>query len=71
LNQIYNLFISLYSIGISDMPYKRIGKTIYVKKNNRWIVKQVATSIAKAKSALRLLRGVEFGNFVPNRRTRR
>jgi len=43
------------------MPYKRIGKTIYHKKDGKWKVKQVAGSVEKAKRALRLLQGVEHG----------
>lgn len=43
------------------MPYKIVGTTIYHKKGGKWKKKQKATSKAKAKSALRLLHGVEHG----------
>lgn len=42
------------------MPYKRVGKTVYHKKNG-WKKKQTAGSTAKAKRAMNLLRGVEHG----------
>ena len=37
------------------MPYKRKGKIIWHKKNNRWSIKQRCTSIDNAKAAMRLL----------------
>jgi len=43
------------------MPYKRKGKVVYHKKGGKWKVKQTATSVAKAKRAINLLRGVEHG----------
>lgn len=43
------------------MPYKREGRKIFHKVGGRWKVKQVATSIENAKSAIKLLRGVEHG----------
>lgn len=43
------------------MPYKRVGKTIYHKKGGKWSVKQTASSVENAKSAMRLLQGVEHG----------
>ena len=43
------------------MPYKRIGRKIYHKKNGKWSVKQTATSIENAKAAMRLLEGIEHG----------
>jgi len=46
------------------MPYKRSGKQILHKKGGKWKVKQTATSIANAKKALRLLRGIEHGMVV-------
>lgn len=49
------------------MPYKRIGKTIYTKKTGRWKKKQISKTIASAKRALRLLRGIEHG-MVPRKR---
>jgi len=41
------------------MPYKRIGNRIYHFKNNRWKVKQVCTTVPKAKTALRILKELE------------
>lgn len=43
------------------MPYRRVGKIIYHQKGGRWKVKQKCDSVAKAKKALNLLRGVEHG----------
>jgi hypothetical protein len=43
------------------MPYKRKGKVIYHLKGGHWSIKQRATSIANAKSAMKLLQGVEHG----------
>lgn len=43
------------------MPYKRRGRTIYVKKGRRWKKKQRAKSVKRAKGALRLLRGIHHG----------
>jgi hypothetical protein len=43
------------------MPYKRVGKTIYHKKDGKWSVKQTCGSIAAAKKAMNLLHGVEHG----------
>lgn len=37
------------------MPYKRSGKKVLVKKAKGWKVKQVCTSVANAKKAIRLL----------------
>lgn len=42
------------------MPYKRVGKTVYHKKDG-WTKKQTAGSVAKAKRAMNLLRGIEHG----------
>lgn len=43
------------------MPYKREGKNILHLKNGKWIIKQHCESIDNAKSALRLLNGIEHG----------
>lgn len=43
------------------MPYKRKGKTIYIKRGGEWKKKQTCDSVAKAKKALNLLRGIEHG----------
>jgi len=43
------------------MPYKRIGRKIYHKKNGHWSVKQTATSIENAKKTMRFLEGLEHG----------
>jgi len=45
------------------MPYKLIGKTIYTKTSGKWKKKQTAKSIASAKRALKLLRGIENGSI--------
>ena len=37
------------------MPYKRIGREIWHKKNGRWSIKQVCKSADNAKRALKLL----------------
>lgn len=37
------------------MPYKRVGKTIYVYKNGKWQKKQTCKTVDKAKAALRIL----------------
>jgi hypothetical protein len=49
------------------MPYKRVGKTIYTKASGKWKKKQTAKSVAAAKKAMSLLRGVEHG-WKPSRR---
>ena len=41
------------------MPYKRVGKVIYTKSTGRWKVKQRCRSVPNAKSAMRILRGIE------------
>lgn len=38
------------------MPFARKGRVIYKKVGGRWIQKQRCGSIAKAKSALRILK---------------
>ena len=43
------------------MPYKRIGKTVYVKRNGKWEKKSTAKTIAKAKKMMSLLRAVKHG----------
>ena len=43
------------------MPYKRSGRKILHKKNNKWTVKQTASSIKNAKSTIRLLQGLDHG----------
>jgi len=43
------------------MPYKIEGNKILHKVNNRWRVKQVASSPEKAMATVRLLQGVEHG----------
>ena len=45
------------------MPYKLVGKTIYSKKTGKWVKKQTAKSVASAKGALKLLRGLEAGSI--------
>lgn len=37
------------------MPYKRVGKDIYVKKGKRWVLKQRCKSVENAKKALKIL----------------
>jgi hypothetical protein len=41
------------------MPYKRIGRTIFVKRDDHWIIKQKMGNVTKAKAALRLLEGLK------------
>lgn len=53
-----------------NMPYKRKGKTIY-KKVDGLKKKQRCGSIRKAKSAMRLLKGVEHGWKPTGKKTRR
>lgn len=51
------------------MPYKRIGKTVYHKKGDRWTVKQVCDSVENAEKAIRLLQAVEHNpDFKPRRK---
>ena len=47
------------------MPYKISGKQILHQKSGKWKVKQTATSVASAKKALGLLRGLEKGSIKP------
>jgi hypothetical protein len=42
-------------------PYKRVGKTIYSKSSGTWRKKQKGKSVSSAKSAMRLLAGIENG----------
>jgi len=53
------------------MPYKRIGRTVYVKRGGKWVKKGTAKSITKAKRYLRLLRGIEEGWKPTGRRKKR
>jgi len=43
------------------MPYKLEGKKVMHKKGGEWKTKQVCSSPAAAKKAMRLLQGVEHG----------
>lgn len=43
------------------MPYKVVGKSVMHYKGGKWSVKQRCSSVSNAKSALRLLQGVEHG----------
>ena len=52
------------------MPNRRKGRIIYHKKGGRWRIKQRCKSVANAKRALRLLRGVAHG-WKPTRARRR
>lgn len=45
------------------MPYKLVGTTIYTKATGRWKKKQHCHSVASAKRALKLLRGLESGTI--------
>jgi hypothetical protein len=45
------------------MPYKRIGSAVVHKKDGRWSVKQRCASPEKAKSAIRLLQGLDHGTI--------
>lgn len=46
------------------MPYKVKGNKVMHQKGGKWSVKQTASSPAKAKAAMNLLRGIEHG-WVP------
>jgi hypothetical protein len=46
---------------VVKIPYKRVGKRIYHRKGGSWKLKQKASSIPKAKSAMNLLYGLESG----------
>lgn len=52
------------------MPYRRIGRTIYTKASGRWKKKQTCRSVAAAKRALKLLRGLEHGTITPQQAQR-
>ena len=41
------------------MPYKRKGKTIYVKKGGRWRKKGSSKTLVKAKAYLRVLKSLK------------
>ena len=43
------------------MPNKRVGRKIYHKKGGKWKLKQTCKSVAAAKRAMRLLKGVSHG----------
>jgi len=43
------------------MPYKRVGKIVYVKKDGERKKKATAGSVEKAKKMMKLLRGMEYG----------
>lgn len=49
------------------MPYIRKGTKIYKKLDSKLQLKQTCSSVANAKGALRLLRGIEHG-MVPRKR---
>lgn len=46
-----------------NMPYKRIKTTVYTKVTGSWRKKQTCRSVAAAKRALKLLRGLESGSI--------
>lgn len=50
------------------MPYKLVKKTIYTKRTGKWRKKQKCKSVASAKRALRLLRGIEANTIVLRKR---
>jgi len=56
-------FLTIYAVLCCIMPYKRVGKTIMSKSTGRWRKKQSCKSIASAKRALKLLRGLEHGTI--------
>ena len=37
------------------MPFKRIGRRIYVKRGGKWVLKATAKTVGKAKAMLRIL----------------
>jgi len=43
------------------MPYKREGRTVFVKRGKRWVKKAEAKSVENAEKMLRLLRGIKHG----------
>ena len=50
------------------MPYKLVKATIYSKATGKWRKKQKCGSSAKAKRALKLLRGLEAGTIKKSRK---
>jgi len=42
------------------MPYKRVGRTVYVKRDG-WKKRLTAKTVDRAKAAMRLLYGIEAG----------
>ena len=53
------------------MPYKIIGKNVMHKKGGKWTTKQRCLSEANAKAAMRLLQGIEHGNWRPTGKKRK
>jgi hypothetical protein len=49
------------------MPYKRKGNVIYHFKDGVWKIKQRCKSVAAAIKALRLLHGIESGDWKPTK----
>tara|TARA_R100001530_G_scaffold13555_2_gene12435 strand:- start:5820 stop:5951 length:132 start_codon:yes stop_codon:yes gene_type:complete len=43
------------------VPYKRVGKIVYIKKGGSWKKKAAAKSIASAKKMINLLRAKKHG----------
>jgi hypothetical protein len=43
------------------MPYKREGRTVFVKRGKRWVKKAEAKSVENAEKMMRLLRGIKHG----------
>jgi hypothetical protein len=48
------------------MPYRRVGKKIYSKSSGKWKLKQTCKSAKNAKSAMKLLYGIESGAIKPS-----
>ncbi len=47
------------------MPYRIKGKNLEHKKGGKWSIKQKCSSVANAKSAMRLLNAVEHTSWRP------
>ena len=45
------------------MPYKRRGSVVYSKSSGKWKKKQTCRSVAAAKKAIKLLKGLESGDI--------
>jgi len=43
------------------MPYKRVGRSVYVKKSGMWQLMSTAKSRRRAKRMINLLKGVKHG----------